>query len=221
MGKCPALMIYLSSFILFVLQTLHGVNSVECFGSSYNRNSSYPKNREKLFSDLADKVVANRGFYNASFGQYPDRVYALAMCARGYDEEACFSCVQSLALDKQNKCQSRKDSFIWGGNDDVSCLVRSSNNSTFRSLQLSPPFVSWEAMVNRTLKAATKANTSSVLKYYSAGKAGFTEFPDVYMLMQCTPDITSEDCNACLEGCVVYFRTKYLGRGGGMVTRLR
>ncbi|XP_019089409.1 PREDICTED: cysteine-rich receptor-like protein kinase 40 [Camelina sativa] len=236
MVKCPALMIYLSSFILFVLQTLHGVNSVKCFGSSYNRNGSYPKNRQKLFSDLADKVVANRGFYNASFGQYPDRVYALAMCARGYEQEACLKCVQTLTQDTISECQSRKDSFMWGGEQDVSCLVRSSSHSTFRSLKLSPPFVSpsqdiiepsktmtlfvpqWEAMVNRTLRAATKAKTSSILKYYSAGKAGFTNFQDVYMLMQCTPDITSEDCNTCLEGCVIYFRTQYLGREGGMAS---
>ncbi|CAE6136115.1 unnamed protein product [Arabidopsis arenosa] len=74
------------------------------------------------------------------------------------------------------------DSFIWGGNDDVTCLVRSSNQSTFGNLQLKPPVVwpspdtiessknltlfeqQWEEMVNRTLKAATKAETSSALK---------------------------------------------------------
>ncbi|XP_010422278.1 PREDICTED: cysteine-rich receptor-like protein kinase 40 isoform X2 [Camelina sativa] len=198
MGKCPVLMIYLSSFILLVLQTLHGVQSVKCFGNSFNGNGSYAQNRQKLFSTLADKVVTNGGFYNASLGQIPNRVYALAMCARGYDQEACFSCVQSLAQDTQKYCQRHMDSFIWGGNDDVSCL--------------------WEVMVNRTLEATTKAETSSVLKYYSAEKAGFTEFPDVYMLMQCTPDITSQDCRKCLGDCVMNYRKDYLERKGGMAS---
>ncbi|XP_019089414.1 PREDICTED: cysteine-rich receptor-like protein kinase 40 isoform X1 [Camelina sativa] len=236
MGKCPALMIYLSSFILLVLQTLHGVNSVKCFGNSFNGNGSYAQNRQKLFSTLADKVVTNGGFYNASLGQIPNRVYALAICARGYDQEACFSCLQSLAQDTQKGCQRRMDSFIWGGNDDVSCLLRSSNHSTFGILQLGPSVIwpsqdliessknmtlfqrQWEEMVNRTLEATTKAETSSVLKYYSAEKAGFTEFPDVYMLMQCTPDITSQDCRKCLGDCVMNYRKDYLERKGGMAS---
>lgn len=132
---------------------------------------------------------------------------------------------------------SKPQGFVhMGGDDDVSCLVRSSNYSTFRNLKLSPYAVSpsddiieqakkltlfipqWEGMVNRTLEAATKAKTSSVLKYYSAGKTGFTDFPDVYMLMQCTPNITSRDCKQCLGECVMFFRKQYLGREGGMAS---
>ncbi|XP_020877653.1 LOW QUALITY PROTEIN: cysteine-rich receptor-like protein kinase 40 [Arabidopsis lyrata subsp. lyrata] len=222
--------------LLLVLQTLHVVNAVKCFGSSFNVNSSYAQNRPKVFPTLADKVVTNGGFYNASLGQSPDRVYALVICARGYDKDACYNCVQSLTQNTQTECRSRMDSFIWGGNDDVTCLVRSSNQSTFGNLQLKPPVVwpspdniessknltlfeqQWEEMVNRTLKAATEAATSSVLKYYSVEKAGFTEFPDVYMLMQCTPDITSRDCKQCLGDSVMYFRKDYMGRKGGMAS---
>ncbi|EOA21990.1 hypothetical protein CARUB_v10002500mg [Capsella rubella] len=237
MGKCPVLMILLSFSLLLVFETLNGVDAVQCFGSPYKRNSSYARNRRKLFSNLAEKVVDNSGFYNASFGQFPDRVYGLAMCARGYEQEACFNCVQRLANSTIDDCQSRKDSFMWGEDTDaaVSCLVRSSNHSTFRSLKLSPPFVQpspntiqastltlflpqWEAMVNRTIEAATKAKNSSVLKYYRAEKAGFADFPDVYMLMQCTPDISSKDCNTCLRDCVIYYRKQYLGREGGMAS---
>ncbi|EOA20131.1 hypothetical protein CARUB_v10000419mg [Capsella rubella] len=235
MGKSPVLMIYYSCFfLLLVFQTLHGVNAVRCFGSFFNRNGTYAQNRQKLFSDLADKVVANNGFYNASLGQNPNRVYALAICARGYDQDDCLSCVQGLAQDTQKNCPSRMDSFIWGGNDDVSCFLRSSNYSTFGDLLLGPSVVSpspdlvegsknmtlfvkqWEEMVNRTLEAATNAKNSSVLRYYSAEKAGFTEFPDVYMMMQCIPDITSQECKQCLGDCLTYYRKDYQERKGGM-----
>ncbi|CAA0393741.1 unnamed protein product [Arabidopsis thaliana] len=237
MGKCSALMIFLSSSLLLVLQTLHVVNAVKCFGNSFNGNSStFAQNRQKLFPTLADKVITNDGFYNASLGQDPDKVYALVTCARGYDQDACYNCVQSLTQNTLTDCRSRRDSFIWGGNDDVTCLVRSSNQSTFGSVQLKPPVVwpspdtiessknitlfkqQWEEMVNRTLEAATKAEGSSVLKYYKAEKAGFTEFPDVYMLMQCTPDLSSRDCKQCLGDCVMYFRKDYMGRKGGMAS---
>ncbi|KAL1196355.1 Cysteine-rich receptor-like protein kinase 40 [Cardamine amara subsp. amara] len=238
MGKCLSLIIFLSSSLLLVLQTLHVVNAVRCYGSSFNGNSSYTQNRQKLFSTLPNKVVTNGGFYNASLGQSPNRVYALVLCARGYDQQACSSCVEKFTQNTQTSCLNRIDSYIWGGDDDeqVSCLVRSSNQSFFGNLELKPPvrypcpdsiepsknlslfLQQWDATVNRTLEAATKAETSSVLKYYSAVEAEFTEFPNVYMLMQCTPDITSQDCKQCLGDCVTYYRKDNPGRCGGMAS---
>ncbi|KAF2578362.1 hypothetical protein F2Q68_00002382 [Brassica cretica] len=76
----------------------------------------------------------------------------------------------------------------------------------------------WESAVNKTLETATQANTSSVHKYYSAIHAHFTEFPNVNMAMQCTPDITSQDCKQCLGDCVEYFREQFRGRAGGMAS---
>ncbi|XP_024009812.1 cysteine-rich receptor-like protein kinase 40 isoform X3 [Eutrema salsugineum] len=238
MGKCPVMMIFLASSLLLFLQTLEVVNADLCFGSSFNGNGSYAQNRRKLFSNLANKVVSNGGFYYASLGQNPNRVNAIVLCARGYKRQDCLSCVETLAQLTQSTCLNRTDSFIWGNNneDSVSCLVRSSNRSTFGNLELRPHATSphenridpsrnmtlfmqeWEATVNRTLEAATKADTSSVHKYYSAVEAGFTEFPNVYMLMQCTPDITSEECKRCLGDCVTFYRRQYRGRQGGMAS---
>ncbi|CAH2071589.1 unnamed protein product [Thlaspi arvense] len=234
MGKFPALMIFLASSLLFVLQNLEVANAAKCFGSSLN--AAYAQNRRNLFSTLANKVVANGGFYNASLGQYPNRVHALALCARGYEQQACISCVERLTQETQTSCLNSTDTFVWGSDEEdrVSCLVRSSNSSTFGKLELRPSVLypsqdnvdpsknitlfiqEWEATVNRTLEAATKAETSSVLKYYAAERAEFTEFLNVYMLMQCTPDLTSQDCERCLGDCVTYYREQFRGKRGGV-----
>ncbi|KAL0675249.1 hypothetical protein Bca4012_003230 [Brassica carinata] len=234
MGKFPGLMIILASSLLFFLQTLEVVNGAKCYGSLAS-NSSYAQNRRNLFSTLANKVLTNGGVYNASLSQYPNKVYALGLCARGFKPKACLSCLERLTLETQRDCPNIMDSFVWGSDDEdrVSCLVRSSNHS-FGNLELSPPVTGispdqiepsinmtlfmqqWEYTVNNTLVAATKANTSSVHKYYSAVKAEFTAFPNVYMLTQCTPDITSQDCKQCLEACLKYFREQFRGRTGGM-----
>ncbi|CAH8337784.1 unnamed protein product, partial [Eruca vesicaria subsp. sativa] len=120
MGSFPALIIILASCLLFVLEV---VNGAKCYGGS-NSNSSYAQNRDNLFSTLANKVVTNGGFYNASFGQYPNKVYALGLCARGYDPNACSNCIEKLALETQTNCGSIMDSFIWGNDygETVSCL---------------------------------------------------------------------------------------------------
>ncbi|KAJ4906177.1 putative cysteine-rich receptor-like protein kinase 39 [Raphanus sativus] len=233
MGSFPALMMILASSLLFVLEV---VNGAKCYGSS-NSNSSYAQNRDNLFSSFASKVVNNGGFFNASLGQYPNKVYVLGLCARGYEQKSCLSCVEKLTLETQRDCPNIMDSFIWGADDGgrVSCLVRSSNHS-FGNLELDPPLIApspnhfaqsvnmtlfmlqWESTVNKTLEAATKADNSSVHKYYSAVHAQFTEFSDVYMMMQCTPDITSQDCKQCLGESVKYFREQFRGKTGGMAS---
>ncbi|KAL0876894.1 hypothetical protein Bca101_026599 [Brassica carinata] len=240
MGKCSALMIFRFSFLLLlVLQNLEVVSAVGCAGSFFNASSTFRQNRDDIFSTLADKVIANGGFYNASLGNSPNRVYALVLCQRGYDQQACSNCVQSASRGIQTNCPDRMDSFTWDKDveDNVSCLVRTSNPSTFGKLELRPAIIypsplsietsnnmtifeqEWDGMVNRTVKAATDAETSSVIKYFGAGKAEFTEFRNVYMLMQCTPDITSQDCKTCLRECVTLFKNQFSGRQGGEVNR--
>ncbi|KAF3601282.1 hypothetical protein F2Q69_00033082 [Brassica cretica] len=226
-------MIILASSLLFVLEV---VNGAKCFGSLAG-NSSYAQNRRDLFSTLANKVVTNGGFYNASLGQYQNRVYALGFCEKNYEQKGCFNCLESLTEDTQTSCGDITNSFVWSSDDEGRfwCLVRSSNQS-FGNLELIPPLIEanpdhigpsidmtlfmqqWESAVNKTLETATQANTSSVHKYYSAIHAHFTEFPNVNMAMQCTPDITSQDCKQCLGDCVEYFREQFRGRAGGMAS---
>ncbi|KAJ0250224.1 Cysteine-rich receptor-like protein kinase 36 [Hirschfeldia incana] len=230
MEKFPALMI---CYLLFH-QSLAFVDGAKCYGSLAG-NSSYAQNRQNLFSTLSNKVVTNGGFYNASVGQYPNRVYALGFCEKYYEQKACFSCLETLTHDTQTSCGDSMNSFVWSSDDEGRfwCLVRSSNQS-FGNLELIPLLIEpspdhigpsidmtlfmqqWEYTVNKTLEAATKANTSSVHKYYSVVKAEFKEYPHVYMLMQCTPDISSHDCKQCLGDCVKYFREQFRGRTGGI-----
>ncbi|KAJ0264861.1 Cysteine-rich receptor-like protein kinase 40 [Hirschfeldia incana] len=238
MGRNRALIMFLSSSLLIVLQNLDVVNAATCSGSFINGNSSYFQNRHDLFSTLASKVVANSGFYNASLGKSPNSVHALVLCQRGYKRQDCISCVEKVTQEIETGCPNRMDSFKWDNNDGdhVSCLVSSSNHSTLGNLELEPSVIypnalsiepskdmtlfrqQWEATVNRTLEDATEAETSSILKYYSAVEAEFTEYPNVYMLMQCTPDITSRECKICLEKCVTYFKKQFWGRQGGEVS---
>ncbi|WZZ14370.1 hypothetical protein YC2023_107459 [Brassica napus] len=239
MVKYFSLIIVLASSLLLVLQDLEQVHALGCSGSFLNSNSSYFQNRHSLFSTLASKVVANGGFYNASLGKNPNRVYALVLCASGYEQQACISCVEKVTQEIQTSCPNRMNSFHWDNDDGdhVSCLVRTSNQSTFKNFQLVPAVIypspltmepskdmtlfskQWEATVNRTVQAATEAKNISVLQYYSAVEAEFTEFPNVYMLMQCTPDITSQDCKICLEKSGTYFKKQFWGRQGGEVSR--
>ncbi|KAF2612794.1 hypothetical protein F2Q70_00009287 [Brassica cretica] len=227
--------ILLSISLLF--QTLNGVKAgFLCVGDTFLANSSYGQNRDSLFSSLASQVITNRGFYNASLNS----VHAVALCRRGYERQACINCVEKAIRLIKTSCSDRVESFDWDGDDadQVSCLVRTTNHSTFQKLDLGPATIDaspvnidsstknmtlfrqeWEATVNRTLEAAIVNTSASVLKYYGVANAEFVEFPNVYMMMQCTPDITSGECKTCLEECVTYFRDMSWGKDGGTVCR--
>lgn len=229
--------IFLTSSLILFLQTLHSVKAgFVCVGRSFPNNSSYHQNRDSLFSTLSDKVTTNGGFYNASL----DGVHVVGLCRRDYERQDCINCVEKSIRQIKRSCSNRVESYHWNSDDGerVSCLVRTTNRSTYRILELGPatndpnPVVidtsaknmtlfrqEWEAMVDRTLEAVTIDTSTTVLKHYGAVKAEFTEFPNVYMMMQCTPDITSGACKRCLQESVTYFRDQSWGRQGGGICR--
>ncbi|KAJ0250218.1 Cysteine-rich receptor-like protein kinase 37 [Hirschfeldia incana] len=227
-------------FFIFFFQTLKHVHaSFRCYGEFFTPN--YGVNRDNLLSSLPSNVVNKGGFYNASLGRVStnNRVHVVALCRRGYDAEACKTCLEHVIDDTKAKCPHQKETFSWVTEEanDVLCNLRYTNHSTFGKLELSPFDINpnpnviesyknmtlfsqeWTAMVNRTLEAASTADNSSVLKYYSATRTEFTEIPDVYALMQCTPDLSPSDCNRCLRECVNEFQKQFRGREGGGVGR--
>ncbi|XP_010455731.1 PREDICTED: cysteine-rich receptor-like protein kinase 37 [Camelina sativa] len=240
MGKSCLVTTFLSLLLLF-LQTLKYVNaSFICYGDVFN--VSYGVSRDYLFSSLPSNVVSNGNFYNASFGRDSknNRVHVVAFCRRGYETLACKTCLEHVVADTKSRC-NQKESFSWvtDESDDVSCSLRYTNRSIFGKLELSPVVINanpnsinssifedmilfsqeWIAMVNRTLEAASTADTSSVLKYYNATKTKFTQISDVYAFMQCTPDLSPGDCKRCLRECVNDFQMQYWGKQGAGVSR--
>ncbi|CAL9232992.1 unnamed protein product [Arabidopsis halleri] len=169
--------IFLTSSIILLLQTLHGVKAgFVCVGSSFPTNSSYHENRDSLFSTLSDKVTTNGGFYNASL----DRVHVVGLCRRDYERQGCINCVEKSIRQIKRSCSNRVESFNCDSDDGdrVSCLVRTTNQSTYRKLELgpatndpSPVFIDtsaknmtlfrqeWETMVDRTVEAVTIDNS--------------------------------------------------------------
>ncbi|KAL1196353.1 Cysteine-rich receptor-like protein kinase 37 [Cardamine amara subsp. amara] len=240
MGKSCVVTTSLSLLLVF-LQTLKYVHASNiCYGDFFTVN--YGVNRDYLFSSLPSNVVTNGGFYNASFGRDTNRVHVVALCRRGYEDQACKTCLEHVTQDtKTNYCPRQTESYSWvtDQSDDVSCFLRYTNHSTFGKLELLPLVINanpisldssksknmtiftqeWNEMVNRMLEVASTPENSSVLKYYNATRTQFTDISDVYALMQCTPDLSPSDCKMCLRECVTDFQRQYWGRQGGGISR--
>lgn len=222
--------------LFFLLLTINGIHSTFlCGDENFPPNTTYGETLDKsLLPSLASNVIREGGFYNASL----DGVYTLSLCRKHYEVQACRSCVDRASRNLVTQCQGKTEAYHWDSEDtdNVSCLVRYSNVSTFGKLRLEPlknvPHsdlpsdlnldrftLEFSSMANQTIEVASKADESSVLKYYGVSSAEFTDFSAVYMMMQCTPDLSSTDCNTCLRENVQFNQEKNRGRVGGTVSR--
>lgn len=230
-----SLVFHLPCFLLFfLLLSINGVHTTfVCGDENYSTNTTYDENLDALLPSLASNVIRERGFYNVSL----DGVYALALCRKHYEVQACSRCVDRVSRTLLTQCQGKTEAYHWDSDTDanVSCLVRYSDIPTFGKLKLEPvdniPHANlppnsnltrftqeFSSMADHTIEVASKADESSVLKYYGVSRREFTDFPNVYMMMQCTPDLSFSDCNHCLRETVRYNQEQNRERQGGTVS---
>ncbi|KAF2533565.1 hypothetical protein F2Q70_00032952 [Brassica cretica] len=83
-------------FFWSVLTCTGLVSALPCMNTSFfTPFSTYDTNRRLVLTSLASNVTAHRGFYNASVGSSPNKVYAVGMCIPGTEPEVCSSCIMS------------------------------------------------------------------------------------------------------------------------------
>ncbi|KAF2550685.1 hypothetical protein F2Q68_00037313 [Brassica cretica] len=99
--------------------------------------STYDTNRCLVLTSLASNVPANRGFYNASIGQSPNKVYATGKCIPGTEPEVCSACIMSGSYALIENCLIQKEASFWQSNRTL-CMIRYSHTSFIGSLKLEP-----------------------------------------------------------------------------------
>ncbi|EFH43974.1 hypothetical protein ARALYDRAFT_492542 [Arabidopsis lyrata subsp. lyrata] len=199
-------------------------------------NSPYDKNRGLILSPLASNVTAHEGYFIGSTGISPDQVFAMGMCAPGSERDVCFLCIRTTSESLLQSCPNQADAFFWSGEETL-CLVRYSNRP-FSGLLVMDPLgaifntgelntnqtefdIVWNNLTSSMIAGITSfssgANNSS--KYYSDDIALVPDFKNISALMQCTPDVSSEDCNTCLRKNVVDYDNCCRGHQGGVLSR--
>ncbi|PPD85452.1 hypothetical protein GOBAR_DD17609 [Gossypium barbadense] len=133
---------------------------------------------------------------------------------------------QQLLKTSFNVAPSRKPTVIWYDN----CLIHYSNQSIFSTPAMVPKFylintanVSNQERFNQILAttmndgAALALNDTLPLKKFATSEANVSRFQTLYSLLQCTPDLTTSDCNTCLRGAIADLPNCCDGKQGGRV----
>ncbi|XP_010442801.1 PREDICTED: putative cysteine-rich receptor-like protein kinase 12 [Camelina sativa] len=225
-------------FFWFVLTGTGFVSALPCMNTSFfTPFSIYDTNRRLLLTSLASNVTAHRGFYSASIGQPPNRVYAAGMCIPGTEPEICSTCIMSGSNALIQMCPNQKEASLWQSIRTL-CMIRYSDSSFIGLLELEPRVTLfnsmdlkmnateftrvWKELTLRMVQAVSTNNdtTWSGGQYYAADVAALPDSQTLYGLMQCTPDLSNADCNICLQASVNNYQQLFLGQEGGIIIRL-
>ncbi|KAL4291995.1 hypothetical protein GQ457_14G010680 [Hibiscus cannabinus] len=178
-------------------------------------NSTYGANRDSLLASLSSNGTRGDGFYNTTAGRNPDMVYGLFLCRGDLSAEACQSCVTFAATDISRRCAIEITAVAWYDE----CLIRYSDVNIF-SAEAEEPTVRLFNTQNITQNVAdqdrfnqqvqeTMSETATLASNTPPGSRKFaarataanisSSFPTLYSLGQCTPDLSSSDCDRCLR----------------------
>ncbi|KAF9683442.1 hypothetical protein SADUNF_Sadunf04G0014000 [Salix dunnii] len=174
--------------------------------SNYTDNSPFQNNLETLMSSLSSNASVSKNF-NTSTGIDPDRVYAQYMCLKYVTNERCSACIAVASQDIRQLCPGDKEAVVW----EELCQLRYSNQSFLGILDVSGNIPQYNAknisnpedlslVVNKTLSGLIKkAAFDPSANMYATEEGPFTNGDSFFSLVQCSTDLSPNDCYKCLE----------------------
>jgi hypothetical protein len=194
----------------------------------YVANSTYEANlNHLLFYSLysSNTEIEYYGFYNSSYGQKPDKVYAIALCRGDVNPGICRACLNDARSLFKPLCPYQKEVILW--RDE--CMLHYSNRFIFgvvdtanvlgtpNAINVSANYVDQfnDDVTTLLERLRTQAVAGGPLRKFAVGNATAQNSYTLYGLVQCTPDLSELDCNSCLALAITRKRG---GVEGGRVT---
>ncbi|KAF4350857.1 hypothetical protein F8388_008039 [Cannabis sativa] len=180
---------------------------------NYTLNSTYQANLNRLLTTLPTSQNDNGyGFYNLSYGKGSDQVYAVGLCRGDITPDFCRSCLNNSTQLLKDICPNQKEALCVYEH----CMLRYSNRSLLGSPEITPSYALFN---NKNVSSSnvkehfdnlstlldglkSEAASGGYLRKYAAGNAKAPGFLTIYALVQCTPDLSEQQCINCLN--IVY-----------------
>ncbi|TXG47135.1 hypothetical protein EZV62_026429 [Acer yangbiense] len=181
-----------------------------CSDNNFTRNSTYQSNLNLLLSSLVSNGAnGSCGFFNATAGQNPNRVYGLFQCRGDVTTSTCQDCVDSASKDATERCPTQKGGIVWYDE----CLVQYSDSYIFSTVQVNPnltlrntnnvtiePIRFHELVLGLMNEARTQAANDP--KKFATRKGNSTTPQTLYTLVQCTQVLSNSNCSRCLQQAI-------------------
>ncbi|KAE8772051.1 putative cysteine rich repeat-receptor-like protein kinase DUF26 [Hordeum vulgare] len=189
---------------------------------------------------LSKNVTSSpENFATATFGQPPDVVYALALCRAGdvVDGSTCSDCIANwFAAVNQTECHKVRSSYgdcivVYSAGDDN--LPPPSNVMGGSSGENTLPFEQWDitnvttgdvqlivGLTRELLVETAETAASTTPSRYATGVIDMdrvTTYPKVYSQAHCMPDLSADNCLACLRRLLGMVNSTMSLRTGGQM----
>ncbi|KAF7033381.1 hypothetical protein CFC21_044487 [Triticum aestivum] len=177
---------------------------------NYKSNSTYEANLKLLSSILPKKAASNTTlFATDTVGNVPNTIFALALCRGDSNASACEGCLVTAFQDGKEHCTSNKDATVYYNSNP--CMLRFSNQNFLATNVNDNIFVivSLEMFINISTRAFnfllftllnnTAQSAANSSRRFTTSRLDVSSLPTLYCLMQCTPDLSADDCAACFQ----------------------
>nr|VDD41209.1 unnamed protein product [Brassica oleracea] len=176
---------------------------------NFTVNTPYAVNLDRLISSLSSLRQNDKGFYNISLGDSDGKVNSILHCRGDVKPEDCTNCLSMAGKRLITLCPVQKEAVIWYDK----CTVRYSNRTLFNRLEIYPQTSisgtrnftgdrdGWEKSL-RGLLEGLKDRVPVVgrrRKNFVVGETSGPSFQTLYGMVQCTADISEQDCTYCLS----------------------
>ncbi|KAM6601491.1 hypothetical protein CsatA_021100 [Cannabis sativa] len=195
---------------------------------NYTLNSTYQANLNHLLTTLPTSQNDNGyGFYNVSYGKGSDKVYAVGLCRGDATPDVCRNCLNDSTHVLTDICPNQKEAVGWYDN----CMLRYSNRSMSGTPDTTQIFYMWniQNVSSSNVKEyfddlstlldglKREAASGGSLRKYATGQVKAPEFLSIYALVQCTPDLSENQCINCLDNVYGQIPNCCSGKVGGRV----
>lgn len=185
----------------------------EC--GNFTGDSAYQINRDTVLELIYSDKKIDYGFYNFSYGEGPDKINAIGFCRGDINQEECRGCLKKSATLLTDRCGEQKEAI---GYYDL-CILRYSNDSIFGIMETkTSKYFDMEGKTvgndafNQTLidlldelksvaidGDSRKKFAEKSVKVMNESSSRSDVNDTIYGLVQCTPDLSKQECTECLD----------------------
>ncbi|GAB2240228.1 hypothetical protein Droror1_Dr00020746, partial [Drosera rotundifolia] len=195
-------------------------------------NPYYQQNLVELLRELNSSVSRTR-FYSTYVGEPPNRVYGQYFCRVGLEYSICQNWIPEFIQRILNYCPNQIEVTMW----TIRTMIRFSNYSFFGEYKMGAPnhldcsgsywsttgdSESYKDFLRINLLPVTEAAYQD-RRMFALQEVNCSSYFDsrfvstVTVLVECTPDLSSDNCKSCLNNCTVDLPTKCNGSTDGLV----
>ncbi|KAL2337292.1 hypothetical protein Fmac_011738 [Flemingia macrophylla] len=204
---------FLGLMTLFTMSSAQSPNYVgdDCHSSTTEQalTLTYQTNLNKTLSWLSSDSATSKGYNHTITGNGTvDAVYGLYDCRGDVTGSFCQFCVSTAASEILQRCPNKSSGVVWYNY----CILRYSNHNFFGILTTTP---SWEILGSKNttdpeepqkaedyMQSLRREATVETNNLYAMGGFHLSHGEERYGLVQCSRDLTNDDCSQCVEAMI-------------------